>query len=100
MLGPELEVPVRGGVQLVVVADAELLPRLDVGRGHHAHDVAEPRVPELSKAAVVVEGVTDLVSESCPVVGESFLARQNVEVSLGPAADPVVGPLRLVEILP
>ena len=49
---------------------------------------------------VVGEGVTDLVSESCPVVGESFLARQNVEVSLGPAADPVVGPLRLVQILP
>ena len=99
MLGPELEVPVRGGVQLVVVADAELLPRLDVGRGHHAHDVAEPRVPELSKAAVVVEGVTNLVSQGCPVVLQSLLARQDVQVSLSPAANPVVRPVRLVEIL-
>ena len=99
MLGPELEVPGRGGLQLVVVADTELLPRPDVGDGHDAHDVAEPRVPELSKAAVVVEGVADLVCQTGPVVLQPLLAREDVEVSLSPAADPVVGPGGLLEVL-
>ena len=100
MAGPEVEIPGRGGVQTVVVADTELLPRLDVGVRHDAHDVAEPRVPELSEVGVVVEGVADFVCESGPVVLQSLLARQDVEVSLGPAADPVVRPVRLLEILP
>ena len=99
MAGPEVSVPGRGGVQLVVVADAQLLPGLDVGTSHDAHDVPEPRVPELSKAAVVVEGVADFVCESCPVVLQSLLPCQDVEVSLCPTADPVVRPLGLLEIL-
>ena len=100
MGGPEVSVPGRGGVQLVVVADTQLLPGLDVARRHDAHDVPEPRVPELSKAAVVVEGVADFVGESCPVVLQSLLTCEDVEVSLCPTADPVVRPLGLLEILP
>ena len=41
---PALGVPARRLVQPVVVADGELLKRLNVPQSHDAHDVTKPRI--------------------------------------------------------
>ena len=87
---PERSVPRRSLVQLVVVADTELLPSWDVLHRHHAHDVPEPGVPELGEPAVVAEWVVDLVSQTSRVHTERLLTRENVQISLSSTLYPVV----------
>ena len=49
-------------------------------------------MPELGKLAVVVEGIITLVSQGGAVVGNLLLPREDVQVGVAGALDPVVRP--------